>query len=97
MATLSEAEIHEKLQHLPGWVLAGGNIEKQFTFISFLPAVAFVNRVAEAAEGVNHHPDITINYSRVTMALSTHSAGGITQKDFDLAAEINRLESASAS
>jgi len=93
MATLSEPEIHKKLQQLPGWTRAGGNIEKQFTFKSFAPAVAFVNRVAEAAERANHHPDITINYNRVTMALSTHSAGGITQKDFDLAHEINRLES----
>ncbi|HEY6292602.1 MAG TPA: 4a-hydroxytetrahydrobiopterin dehydratase [Terriglobia bacterium] len=95
MATLSEAEISEKLQHLPGWSRAGGNIERQFSFKSFLPAMAFVNRVAEAAERGNHHPDITIKYNRVTMALCTHSAGGITQKDFDLAHQINRLESIS--
>ena len=94
MARLSEAEISDKLQHLAGWSRAGSSIERQFTFKSFVPAMAFVNRVAEAAERANHHPDITINYNRVTMALSTHSAGGITQNDFDLAQQINRLESA---
>jgi len=92
MARLNEAEIRVQLRHLAGWSLSGANIERQFTFKSFLPAMDFVNRVARAAEQANHHPDISINYNRVTMALSTHSEGGITQKDFDLAQEINKLE-----
>ncbi|HUI44055.1 MAG TPA: 4a-hydroxytetrahydrobiopterin dehydratase [Terriglobia bacterium] len=92
MATLSEAEVRGKLQSLAGWKLASGNLERVFTFESFLPAIAFVNRVAGAAESAGHHPDIAINYNRVTLALSTHSAGGITQKDFDLAREIDRLQ-----
>jgi 4a-hydroxytetrahydrobiopterin dehydratase len=94
MAALSESEVQARLARLPGWSLRGGNIERQFTFDAFVPAMAFVNRVAEAAERAGHHPDITINYNRVTLALATHSEGGITARDFDLAGEINALEKA---
>ncbi len=96
MAALSKPEIQEKLKQAPGWSHAGKAIQKKFTFKSFMPAMGFVNKVAEAAEAAGHHPDITINYSAVTLSLSTHSEGGVTQKDFDLAARIDRLaESAS--
>jgi 4a-hydroxytetrahydrobiopterin dehydratase len=92
MPALSEAVIREKLQHLPGWSYTGKSIERQFTFDDFLTGIEFVNRVAEVAERAGHHPDITINYNRVTLALATHSEGGVTQKDFDLAREIHGLE-----
>jgi 4a-hydroxytetrahydrobiopterin dehydratase len=79
---------------MPEWSAAGNAIHKKFTFKSFMPAIAFVNRVAEAAEQANHHPDITINYSQVSISLSTHSEGGITQKDFQLAEALDKIYSA---
>ncbi len=85
---LSSTEIRQKLKELRDWELADNAIKKQFVFKSFMPAVQFVNRVAERAEAADHHPDITINYRKVTMVLSTHSAGGLTQKDFALAKQI---------
>ncbi len=90
MATrLSPGEINEKLKAISGWQLADNAIKKQYVFESFMPAIEFVNRVAQLAEEADHHPDITINYRRVTMALSTHSAGGLTANDFDLAPKID--------
>ena len=89
MAKLSPEEIKNRLTGLAGWQLADNAIRKQFKFNDFMSAVAFVNRVANAAESADHHPDIVINYTRVTMSLSTHSAGGITEKDFDLAQKID--------
>ena len=91
MPALSKAEIHEKLKVMPHWAHVGKSIVKKYTFKSFVPAIAFVNRIAEAAEKANHHPDITINYSIVGISLSTHSEGGVTQKDFDLGGQIDRL------
>jgi 4a-hydroxytetrahydrobiopterin dehydratase len=85
---LSTAEIQQKLKELNNWQWADNTIKKQFVFESFMPAVQFVNRVAELAEAADHHPDITINYRKVMMVLSTHSAGGLTQKDFALAKQI---------
>ncbi|HLB03227.1 MAG TPA: 4a-hydroxytetrahydrobiopterin dehydratase [Nitrospiria bacterium] len=89
MAKLPPEEIKNRLTGLAGWQLADNAIRKQFKFNDFMSAVAFVNRVANAAEAADHHPDIVINYTRVTMSLSTHSAGGITEKDFDLAQKID--------
>jgi 4a-hydroxytetrahydrobiopterin dehydratase len=66
-------------------------IHKRFTFGNFKEAMAFVNQVAELAESADHHPDILVNYKRVTLTLSTHSAGGLTQKDFDLASHIEKI------
>ncbi len=83
MATLPPEAVRERLKGLPGWSVHGASIEKQFTFASFPDAVAFVARLAFGAEMADHHPDITINYKRVTLSYSTHSAGGITQRDFD--------------
>lgn len=85
---LSTAEIQQKLKELNSWRLEDNAIKKQYVFDSFMPAIRFVNRVAEKAEAADHHPDITINYRKVTMVLSTHSAGGLTQKDFALAKQI---------
>jgi 4a-hydroxytetrahydrobiopterin dehydratase len=90
MATkLTPGEISQKMKTLSGWELAENAIKKQFVFESFLPAIDFVNRVAKLAEEMDHHPDITINYRRVTMQLSTHSAGGLTALDFALAQKID--------
>jgi 4a-hydroxytetrahydrobiopterin dehydratase len=91
MATLSKTEIGERLKNMPEWSLVGSALCKKFTFKSFLPAMAFVNKIAEAAEQANHHPDIAINYSQVGISLSTHSESGVTQKDFHLAEAIDRI------
>jgi 4a-hydroxytetrahydrobiopterin dehydratase len=94
MAALTEDEIRKTLMSIPGWSFAGNAIHKKFTFQSFMPAIAFVNKIAEAAERANHHPDITINYSQVSISLSTHSEGGVTQKDSQLAGTIDKIYAA---
>ena len=91
MAALSKPEIQQKLKKLQEWSAAGKAIQKKYTFKSFMPAIAFVNKIAEAAELAGHHPDITINYSVVGISLSTHSEGGVTEKDFNLAAQIDHI------
>jgi 4a-hydroxytetrahydrobiopterin dehydratase len=93
MAKLTTEAVQVALKKLPGWSLKDGAIGKQYTWPSFPDAIKFVNRVAELAEQADHHPDILINYRRVTLTLSTHSEGGITQKDFDLAAQIEKEQS----
>ena len=90
MSKLSLQEIEEKLKALQGWQLDGEVISKKFTLPSFPQAMRFVNQVADLAEKADHHPDIHIDYRRVTLTLSTHSEGGITQKDFLLAEKIER-------
>jgi 4a-hydroxytetrahydrobiopterin dehydratase len=90
MAILSEQEVQEQLKSLTGWALEGRAIRKQYTFSDFPAAVAFVNRLVPDAEAADHHPDIVINYRRVTLIYSTHSEGGLTQKDFDGAAMADR-------
>lgn len=82
---LSDIAIQRELGSLPGWSRKGDVLTKTYQFKSFMDAIAFVNRAAKAAESANHHPDIDIRYSKVTMVLSTHDSGGITQKDLDLA------------
>jgi 4a-hydroxytetrahydrobiopterin dehydratase len=89
MKTLSEDEVRTRLLALSGWSRDGDAIGRTFKFDSFPEAIAFVDRVAELAEAANHHPDIDIRYDRVMLALSTHSEGGITAKDTDLAARID--------
>jgi len=91
MATLSRQEAEQRLKGLPGWTLDGTAIRKQYTFTNFPEAVAFVNRLAPEAEAADHHPDILINYKRVTLTYSTHSEGGLTTKDFAGAATADRL------
>jgi len=88
---LSRTEAQERLKKLTGWTLEGDAIRKQFTFAGFPEAVAFVNRLAPKAEAADHHPDILINYKRVTLTYSTHSEGGLTAKDFDGAAVADKL------
>jgi 4a-hydroxytetrahydrobiopterin dehydratase len=82
MARLSREEIDRRMKTLDGWTLDADAIRKQFTFKGFPEAVAFVNRLVPEAEAADHHPDITINYRRVTLSYSTHSEGGLTDKDF---------------
>lgn len=90
MATkLSDIEVQRALGARSGWTRRGNAITRTFEFPAFLAAIAFVNRIAEVAEKMDHHPDIDIRYTKVTCSLSTHSAGGITQKDFKLAEEID--------
>ncbi len=82
MARLAADDVQGRLQKLPGWELAGDAIRKQFTFNDFPDAVAFLVRLAFEAEAADHHPDVLINYRRVTLTYSTHSEGGLTDKDF---------------
>ena len=81
MALLTKQQIDEQLKTLDGWTLDGDVIRKQFTFKGFPEAVAFINRLVPDAERADHHPDITINYRRVTLSWSTHDEGGLTAKD----------------
>jgi 4a-hydroxytetrahydrobiopterin dehydratase len=90
MAKLSAAEITEKLKALPEWKHTGDAIAKQYKFKAFMDGIRCINRIAEAAEKMDHHPDIAINYTRITFTLSTHDQGGITDKDFKLAEAIER-------
>jgi 4a-hydroxytetrahydrobiopterin dehydratase len=90
MAKLSQSEAEQRLKGLSGWSLDGESIRKQYTFADFMAAVAFVNRLAPLAEAADHHPDILINYKRVTLVYSTHSEGGLTTKDFEGAAAADR-------
>ena len=88
MPVFSSAQITENLATLPGWKLEGGNLEHTFVFTDFREAMSFVNSVAALAERAGHHPDIDVRYNKVRLALSSHDAGGITEKDFALAGEI---------
>ena len=90
-STLSQEAIASRLASLPHWQQAGGALVRTYEFPAFAAAVAFVTRVAEAAEAADHHPDIDIRYRRVRLALSTHDAGGITELDFSLANTADRI------
>jgi 4a-hydroxytetrahydrobiopterin dehydratase len=83
MSLLSRDQIEQRLRALDGWRVERDAIVKQFTFPGFPGAVAFVDRLVPGAEAADHHPDVTINYRRVTLAYSTHSEGGLTEKDFE--------------
>jgi 4a-hydroxytetrahydrobiopterin dehydratase len=81
----SEEQVQSELAELPEWELRDGRLRKQFTFRTFLRAIVFVNSVAYLSESHGHHPDITINYNKVTLRIITHSAGALTDRDFTLA------------
>ena len=87
---LGDAEVQNWLKAHAGWALEGGMIRRTFAFKDFRVAMAFVNKVADAANAADHHPDIDIRYSKVTLALVTHDAGGLTENDFILAAKVDR-------
>lgn len=88
---LSDIEIQRALGQLPGWTRRSNVISKTFLLPSFPAGITFVDRIAEAAEAAQHHPDIDIRYTRITIALSTHDSGGLTQKDIALAGVIEAL------
>lgn len=91
-ALLSPTEVSAALARLPDWRLEGKAIRRTFTFGNFVEAVDFVNQITEVAEEVDHHPDVDIRWNKVTLSLSTHSKGGLTAADFDLAARLNAVE-----
>ena len=91
MALLTASEIQDRLTALPNWTLEGSTIVCHRRFADFITAIAFVNQLVEPAEAANHHPDLEISYNKVTITLSTHDEGGLTAKDFDLAAKIDQL------
>jgi 4a-hydroxytetrahydrobiopterin dehydratase len=94
MARLTDDEIAAALANLPGWAREGDTIVKTFELPTFPAAIAVVGEIAERAEAANHHPDLDIRYRRLRVALSTHDAGGITEKDVALATEIEALAEA---
>lgn len=89
---LSDIAIQRELGSLPGWSRRGDVIMKTFQFRNFLTGIDFVRAIAKAADAADHHPDIDIRYTKVVCTLSTHSAGGITQNDLDMARQIDRLQ-----
>lgn len=88
---LGDAEVQGWLKAHPRWALEGGMIRRTYAFGDFRAAMAFVNRVADAAEAADHHPDIDIRYSKVTLSLVTHDAGGVTSRDTKLAEDADSL------
>lgn len=91
MPALSVQEAASRLSSLPGWEIKDGELVRSFKFEDFRAALRFVNQVGELAEAAGHHPDIDIRYNRVRLGLVTHDAGGLTGKDFDLAAQADKV------
>jgi 4a-hydroxytetrahydrobiopterin dehydratase len=94
MQRMSTDDARRRMSEVPGWEMAGDAIRRLYTFSGFPEAMAFAVRLAFAAEAADHHPDIQISYKRVTLTYSTHSAGGLTEKDFAGAKEADRLAGA---
>ncbi|GAB4133658.1 MAG: 4a-hydroxytetrahydrobiopterin dehydratase [Cyanobacteria bacterium J069] len=88
---LTDLEIQSQLGRLADWSVQGDRIQSRRTFKDFIEAIAFVNKLVEPAEAAGHHPDISISYNQVIITLTTHDSGGLTQKDFDLAAQIDQI------
>jgi 4a-hydroxytetrahydrobiopterin dehydratase len=88
---LDEAQVRERLRELPGWSLENGKLHRVFEFDDFVSAFGFMTRLALVAEAQNHHPEWSNVYKRVVVDLTTHDAGGISEKDFDLASRASRL------
>jgi 4a-hydroxytetrahydrobiopterin dehydratase len=91
MPKLSDAEVTAALGSLPGWSRSGDEIAKTYELASFPDAIAFVVRIGFFAERVDHHPDLDVRWKNVRVALTTHDAGGLTNKDLDLAREIEGI------
>ncbi len=94
MEKLTQEQIDERLKSLSEWSQSGDALQRTFVFRDFVEAMTFVERAASHAERVQHHPDILIRYNKVSLTLSTHDAGGITEKDFDFAATADDFVSA---
>jgi 4a-hydroxytetrahydrobiopterin dehydratase len=90
VSRLDEPGVAAALRATPGWQRTGDEIRRMYRFADFREALAFVNRVGALAEAAGHHPDVDIRYDTVTLALTTHDAGGLTTQDFDLARAIDR-------
>ena len=91
MPVLEDRVVAAKMKSIPLWTLEQGELVRHCVFDNFVEAMHFVNSVAEMAEGAGHHPDIDIRYNKVRLALVSHDAGGLTERDFDLATGIDRL------
>lgn len=88
---MSDEQVKEELSRLGGWEREGDALVREFEFANFVGSVDFVNRLTPVAEEMNHHPDLAISWNKVTVSLSTHSEGGITESDFKLATKIDAL------
>lgn len=88
---LTSGQVEGELASMSGWTIEAGELAKEFRFASYLEGAAFVARLAERAEAMNHHPDLHLRWRKVRMNVSTHSAGGLTELDFSLAREADRL------
>lgn len=91
MTVLDDPEIAARLDGLSGWTRSGDAIEKTFECGDFVGSVRFVDSIVAIAEGMNHHPDVAISWDKVTLTLSTHSEGGLTENDFELASKLDAL------
>jgi 4a-hydroxytetrahydrobiopterin dehydratase len=89
--TLTDAELQSALPSLHGWTKNGIAIERKYEFKDFVEAMEFVNKIADAAEAAGHHPDIHIVYNKVTLQLTSHDSGGVTQRDIKMAGRINEI------
>ena len=90
---LTQAEIDQKIQTVPQWQQSEQTITRTFKFKNFVEAIAFVDKLVEPAEAAGHHPDLSISYNKVVVSLTSHDAGGLTEKDFSLAQTISDLAS----
>ena len=88
---LSDETIQGRLPNLKGWAADGGSLRKRFEFLNFRDSLEFVNSVGEIAEKYDHHPDITFGWGYAELAFTTHDSGGITEKDFEMAAEVDKI------
>ena len=88
---LNDSEVEQALQKLPGWSKRDNRIERVLQFGDFITAMKFVNEIAVVAEAANHHPDICINYNKLTLTLLSHDSGGVTQRDTRMALKINEV------
>lgn len=88
---LTKVEIQERASLLPDWTVEGSKLQCTRKFKNFIQAIQFVNKLVEPAESAGHHPDLEISYNKVKIALTTHDAAGLTQKDFDLAGIISQI------
>ena len=88
---IAKEEYAQRLRKIPEWEIKKERLVRAFEFDEFMDGIDFVNGVAEIAEDANHHPDIIVRYTRVTLSLTTHECGAITERDFELAARVNTL------